>query len=94
MKTGYDLLNDRWPSEFGAKLGIDIAKLPRIVRPGAPIANVSKRASERLGLSTRTRVTGGSSDGYASALAWIMLVIITVVTALLFWSRSKWVYDE
>ena len=32
--------------------------------------------------------------GYASALAWIMLVIITVVTALLFWSRSKWVYDD
>ena len=69
LKTGYDLLNDRWPAEFNSKLGIDIAKLPRIVRPGAPIANVSKRASERLGLSTRTLVTGGSSDGYASALA-------------------------
>ena len=27
-------------------------------------------------------------------MAWIMLVIITVVTALLFWSRSKWVYDD
>ena len=37
---------------------------------------------------------GKSQMGYASALAWIMLVIISVVTALLFWSRSKWVYDE
>ena len=37
---------------------------------------------------------GKSQMGYASALAWIMLVIITVVTALLFWSRSKWVYDD
>ena len=32
--------------------------------------------------------------GYASALAWIMLVLITAVTALLFWSKSKWVYED
>ena len=37
---------------------------------------------------------GKSQMGYASALAWIMLVIVSVVTGLLFWSRSKWVYDE
>lgn len=37
---------------------------------------------------------GTSQMGYASALAWIMLIIITTVTALLFWSRSKWVYDD
>ena len=37
---------------------------------------------------------GKMQMGYSSALAWIMLVIITVVTALLFWSRSKWVYEE
>ncbi len=37
---------------------------------------------------------GKSQMGYASALAWIMLVIITAVTALLFWSRSKWVYED
>ncbi len=37
---------------------------------------------------------GRSQMGYASALAWIMLVIISLVTALLFWSRSKWVYED
>ena len=37
---------------------------------------------------------GKSQMGYASALAWIMLIIISTVTALLFWSRSKWVYEE
>lgn len=37
---------------------------------------------------------GKMQMGYSSALAWIMLVIITAVTALLFWSRSKWVYEE
>jgi multiple sugar transport system permease protein len=37
---------------------------------------------------------GKSQMGYASALAWIMLIVISCVTALLFWSRSKWVYEE
>lgn len=37
---------------------------------------------------------GKSQMGYASALAWIMLIIISAVTALLFWSRSKWVYED
>ncbi len=37
---------------------------------------------------------GKSQMGYASALAWIMLIVISLVTALLFWSRSKWVYEE
>lgn len=69
LKTGYDLINDRWPVEIEAALGIDPARLPRIIRPGAPIANVSRQAADRLGLSARTMVTGGSSDGYASALA-------------------------
>ncbi len=31
--------------------------------------------------------------GYASCLAWIMLVLVSIVTFLLFKSRSKWVYD-
>ncbi len=37
--------------------------------------------------------SGKSQMGYASALAWIMLIIVSVVTALLFMSRKKWVYD-
>ncbi len=36
---------------------------------------------------------GKSQMGYASALAWIMLVIVSVVTIVLFWSRDKWVYE-
>ena len=31
--------------------------------------------------------------GYASALAWIMLLIVSLVTVFLFWTRKKWVYD-
>ena len=31
--------------------------------------------------------------GYASALAWIMLVLVSIVTFILFKTRSKWVYE-
>lgn len=68
LKTGYDLIDGRWPGEIAA-LDIDPAKLPRVARPGEPIAHVSPSAARRLGLSTDTLVTGGSTDGYASALA-------------------------
>ncbi|MCC8932003.1 carbohydrate ABC transporter permease [Rhizobium sp. 'Codium 1'] len=30
--------------------------------------------------------------GYASAIAWVLFVIITVLTLLAFWSSKKWVY--
>ena len=68
LKTGYDLIDGLWPEALAA-LGIDAGKLPRIVAPGAPIARVCREAAERLGLSPRTLVVGGSTDGYASALA-------------------------
>ncbi len=32
--------------------------------------------------------------GYASAMAWVMLVVIALMTALVFWSSSRWVYYE
>ena len=68
LKTGYDLENHRWPEALAA-LGLDAKKLPRIVAPGAPIAPVTPAAAARLGLSPKTMVVGGSTDGYASALA-------------------------
>ena len=68
LKTGYDLIDHRWPEEI-AQLGIDPGKLPRIVQPGAPVGQVTRQAAEALGLSERTLVTGGSTDGYASALS-------------------------
>lgn len=68
LKTGYDLISRRWPEEI-ASLGIDLARLPQIVRPGSPIGAVSKKAAEALGLSEKTLVVGGSTDGYASALS-------------------------
>ena len=68
LKTGYDLIDCRWPEAL-RELGLDPERLPAIVRPGEPVARISPSAATRLGLSTRTWVVGGSTDGYASALA-------------------------
>jgi len=32
--------------------------------------------------------------GYASAMAWFMLVVIGILTALIFQSSTRWVYNE
>ncbi len=69
LKTGYDLLDGGWPEAIGSALGIDRGRLPRVVRPGEAIAPVCGAAADRLGLSRKTLVVGGSTDGYASALA-------------------------
>jgi len=50
-------------------LGLDLKKFPKVIAPGAAIAHVSAEGAARFGLSERTIVTGGSTDGYASALA-------------------------
>lgn len=68
LKTGYDLIERRWPDAI-ARMGLDLGKFPRVLGPGEPIAPVTRAAAERLGLSEKTMVVGGSTDGYASALA-------------------------
>lgn len=69
LKTGYDLIDGQWPGEIETALGLDLNKFPRIIRPGEAIAPVSHSTAARLGLSEKTLVVGGSTDGYASALA-------------------------
>ena len=69
LKTGYDLIDKVWPERYASELGLDLDKLPGIERPGAPIGRVTAAASSRLGLPTSAVVVGGSTDGYASALA-------------------------
>lgn len=69
LKTGYDLIDRRWPQAYASVLGLDLNKFPKVASPGAPIAQVSASAAARLSLPARAQITGGSTDGYASALA-------------------------
>lgn len=68
LKTGYDLIDNCWP-EYLDELGLDRIKLPDIVAPGEIIGRVSNEAAAELGLSTKTYVVAGATDGYSSALA-------------------------
>jgi multiple sugar transport system permease protein len=40
------------------------------------------------------RIGRGFQMGYASALAWVLFIIILIVTALQLWLARRWVYYE
>lgn len=69
LKSGYDLIDDHWPAFIQEDLGIDIGMLPKIVAPGAVIGKVSEEAAAITGLSPKTLVTAGATDGYASSIS-------------------------
>jgi xylulokinase len=68
LKTGVDLETSEWPY-FIERLGVPLAKLPMVTRPGAGIGAVSAQASLETGLPMGTPVIAGATDGTASFLA-------------------------
>jgi xylulokinase len=69
LKTGYDLINLKWPDFIENKLAIDIALLPDIKRPGDVIGTVNRQCSVDTGLPEGCRVVAGLTDGSAGFLA-------------------------
>ena len=69
LKTGYDLLADRWPADVLDRLGVDPAVLPDVVVPGTRIATVSAAAAAACGLTAGTPVVAGMTDGCAAQVA-------------------------
>ena len=69
LKTGYDLVDGRWPAFVADALGLPLSKLPRILRPGETIGHVDTRVADRLGLSRLTMAVAGATDGTAGFLA-------------------------
>lgn len=69
LKTGYDLLEERWPVEVLAALGIDPALLPRVVKPGQLVGRITVAAAAETGLPADTLIVAGATDGYASCVA-------------------------
>jgi len=68
LKTGYDVADGRWPAFF-ADLGVPLGKLPRVVRPGEPIARLTTQAADKTGLSRLAIAVAGATDGTAGFLA-------------------------
>ncbi|MEV2277171.1 FGGY family carbohydrate kinase [Nocardiopsis sp. NPDC049922] len=68
LKTGYHLVEERWPEEVMAELGVPASLLPEVVRPGTVLGQVCAAASERTGLPRGVPVIAGMTDGCAAQL--------------------------
>jgi D-ribulokinase len=68
LKTGYDLVDDRWPAWVGDLPGV-AERLPRVVPPGARIGAVTSAAARATGLPEGLPVVAGATDGTAAFLA-------------------------
>jgi xylulokinase len=63
-----DLDRETWSEEVARMAGVDLAKLPTLVRAGTPIGVVAPALAEELGLSERTVIVAGAHDQCATAL--------------------------
>lgn len=66
LKTGADLLAERWPDTIMDALGVPAGLLPPLVRPGTRLGTVT---GTETGLPEGTPVIAGMTDGCASQLA-------------------------
>jgi D-ribulokinase len=69
LKTGYDLLRERWPYEVFDQLGIPRAILPEVVLAGSRLGTVCAEAASATGIPAGTAVLAGMTDGCAAQLA-------------------------
>jgi len=69
LKTGYDLVNERWPDEVLEQLEIPVDLLPLVVRPGTRIGEVGRSAAEHTGIPAGTPIRAGMTDSCAAQIA-------------------------
>ncbi|SCX32552.1 FGGY-family carbohydrate kinase [Mycolicibacterium fluoranthenivorans] len=68
LKSGYDLLQERWPEEVFTTLGIPPHLLPAVVRPGTVLGRVGPDAAALTGVPAGIPVVAGMTDGCAAQL--------------------------
>jgi D-ribulokinase len=68
LKTGYDLLGDRWPYEVLDELGVPAEVLPEVVLSGRRLGMVCAEAAAATGIPAGTPVIAGMTDGCAAQL--------------------------
>jgi D-ribulokinase len=69
LKTGYDVLQLKWPGELETGLGIPLAKLPQVVSPGSFLAVTKGKVCQETGLQPGIPVFAGATDGTAAQYA-------------------------
>lgn len=68
LKSGYDLIARRWPTEAFAALGIDPGVLPEVVVPGDQLGRTCADWERATGIPAGTPVLAGMTDGCAAQL--------------------------
>ncbi|ANZ14977.1 FGGY-family carbohydrate kinase [Streptomyces noursei] len=68
LKTGYHLIDERWPHEVMDTLGIPADLLPDVVRPGTVLGTVGPEAADATGIPTGTTIVAGMTDGCAAQI--------------------------
>ncbi|UFR06794.1 carbohydrate kinase [Streptomyces sp. Go40/10] len=68
LKTGYDLLAERWPEEELSELGVPAGLLPDVVRPGTVVGDVCAEAAAATGIPAGTPIVAGMTDGCAAQI--------------------------
>ncbi|MFZ0386028.1 MAG: FGGY family carbohydrate kinase [Solirubrobacteraceae bacterium] len=68
LKTGYDLIDGRWPHDVFEGLEVPAAMLPDVVAPGQPLGQVGAAAARATGLAPGTTVVAGMTDGCAAQI--------------------------
>ncbi|MBE3558133.1 MAG: FGGY-family carbohydrate kinase [Ktedonobacteraceae bacterium] len=69
LKTGYDLLAERYPPEIASELHLSPALFPRVVAPATPIGSLRADLAKALKLNPHLLVVAGTTDGCASQFA-------------------------
>jgi len=81
LKLGFDVIDNRWPAWIGT-LGIQPSLLPAVLAPGSVIGPISKDQASAFGLSSKTKIITGTTDGVAAFLATGASMIGDAVTSL------------
>ena len=69
LKTGYDLIENRWPNEILDRLNLPSGVFPAVVRPGIKIGEVCEAAASETGITKGTPIYAGMTDGCAAQIA-------------------------
>ncbi|AJT62760.1 hypothetical protein T261_1072 [Streptomyces lydicus] len=68
LKTGYHLIEERWPGQVMAQLGVPESLLPDVVRPGTVLGTVCPQAADTTGIPAGTAIVAGMTDGCAAQI--------------------------
>ncbi|WP_407548721.1 FGGY family carbohydrate kinase [Streptomyces sp. Pv4-95] len=68
LKTGYHLVEERWPHQVMKQLDIPEGLLPDVVRPGTVLGSVCAAAAEATGIPAGTAIVAGMTDGCAAQI--------------------------